>query len=307
MGTPELSVIVCTCNRPETLEPTLASLTLQARRSFEVVVVDQSSDERSREIVERLSAVDDRFRYLRLETRGLSRAYNTGIAATRAPLVAFTDDDCIAPEDWLEEIEKAFSANPSVQLLYGQVLVALDVEARGMTQGVIPAWPIPKRRFLDHRHFTVAGMGANFAARRSLFNTVGHFDEVLGGGGPLESSQDFDFIYRVFRRGHATLLEPDVKVYHYGYREWTAWHSTLRSYGIGVGGFYTKHARLGDLYAAALLFKALGRSALRALRHLVMPRRWGAGDVAFVGGLLTGMRGSFRFGIDHSSRLYRTG
>jgi GT2 family glycosyltransferase len=307
METPELSVVVCTCNRPETLEPTLVSLASQVQPSFDVVVVDQSSDERSREIVERIAAVDGRFHYLHLKTRGLSRAYNTGIKATRAPLIAFTDDDCIAPENWLKEIEEAFKVNPNVELLYGQVLLPLDAVARGMTQGVIPTWTIPKRRILDRRHFTVAGMGANFAARRSLFDDVGLFDEVLGGGGPLESSQDFDFVYRVCRGGHATLLEPDVKVYHYGYREWTAWHSTVRSYGIGVGGFYTKHARLGDLYAAALLFKALGRSALRALRHFLMPRRWAAGDAVYVRGLVDGMRGSFRFRIDHSSRLYRIG
>jgi glycosyltransferase involved in cell wall biosynthesis len=307
MRIPELSVVICTCNRPDTLEPTLASLTHQAHRSFEVVVVDQSSDDRSRRIVELVAAVDARFHYVHLESRGLSRAYNTGIKATRAPLIAFTDDDCIAPWDWLQQIEEAFNANPKVQLLYGQVLVPLDVVARGMTQGVIPAWTIPKRRVLDRRRFTVTGMGANFAARRSLFDVVGAFDEVLGGGGPLESSQDFDFVYRVFRCGHATLLEPDVKVYHYGYREGKAWESALRSYGIGVGGFYTKHARLGDVYAVALLSKALGRSALRAVRHRMMPRRSDGGDAAYIRGILNGMRGSFRFGIDRSSRLYRTG
>jgi glycosyltransferase involved in cell wall biosynthesis len=305
MGTPELSVVVCTCNRPETLEPTLASLARQVQLSFEVVVVDQSSDERSRTVVERMAAVDDRFHYLHLETRGLSRAYNTGIKATRAPLVAFTDDDCVAPENWLAEIEKAFTANPNVQLVYGQVLLPMDAVDRGMTEGVIPTWTIPARRILDSRHFTVAGMGANFAARRSLFDAIGPFDEVLGGGGPLESSQDFDFVYRAFRGGHATLLEPDVKVYHYGYREWTAWPSTVRSYGIGVGGFYTKHARLGDAYAAALLFKAIGRSGLKAMRHFLMPRRGAPDDAVYVRGLFDGMRGSFRFGIDHARRLYR--
>jgi GT2 family glycosyltransferase len=307
MEMPGLSVVVCTCNRPETLEPTLVSLAGQVHPSFEVVVVDQSSDERSRIVVDRLAAVDGRFRYVHLDTRGLSRSYNAGIKAVRAPLVAFTDDDCIAPEDWLTEVEKAFKANPNVDLVYGQVLVPADAVARGMTEGIIPTWAIPNRRILDRRHFTVAGMGANFAARRSLFDEVGLFDEVLGGGGPLESSQDFDFVYRVFREGHATLLEPDVKVYHYGYREWTAWHATLRCYGIGVGGFYTKHMRLGDMYAAALLFKAIVRPVLRALRHILMPHRWAAGDAIFVRGVVDGMRGSFRFGIDHSSRVYRTG
>ena len=43
----------------------------------------------------------------------------------------------------------------------------------------------------------IYGMGANFAARRGLMERVGGFDEILGGGGPLKSSQDFDLQYRV--------------------------------------------------------------------------------------------------------------
>jgi GT2 family glycosyltransferase len=308
MRTPEISVVVCTCNRPDTLKSTLFSLANQNRTSFEVIVVDQSADDRSQEVVENAARIDDRFLYVRLESPGLSRAYNTGIARARAALVAFTDDDCIAPEDWLESIERAFEKHPDIQLLYGQVLKPLDLDTRGITYDSIPLFAVDKRQILDRRNgFRVAGMGANFAARRILFEQVGAFDEVLGGGGPLQSSQDFDFMYRVFRCGYSTQLDPDVKVYHYGFRDANGWRATIRSYGIGVGGFYTKHARMGDLYAAGHLLLALGVTGARGLKHAITLRKSRIYDAIYMRGLLAGIGRSFRFSIDADLRLYRLG
>src|SRR5438045_2872879 len=83
--------------------------------------------------------------------------------------------------------------------------------------------------------------------------TPGLSDEVLGGGGPLQASQDFDLVYRAFRRGDRTLLEPDVVVYHHGFRSHAEWPATVRSYGVGIGGFCLKHVRAGDPYAVWLL------------------------------------------------------
>src|SRR5207248_7386650 len=130
---------------------------------------------------------------LRLRTPGLSRAYNVGIREADGELLAFTDDDVVAASDWLRGIALAFAGHPEAGMLYGQVLVAPELEARENRDGVTPALTIPRRRVLDRQHgFEVFGMGANFAARRALFERVGLFDEVLGGGGPLQSSQDFD-------------------------------------------------------------------------------------------------------------------
>jgi len=149
----------------------------------------------------------------------------------------------------------------------------------------------------------VFGMGANFAARRTLFERVGDFDEVLGGGGPLQSSQDFDFVYRVFRAGESTLLEPDVVVYHHGFRSHAEWPATVRSYGVGVGGFCFKHVRLGDPYAAWLLGQFLFVAAARVAKRLLTLRRAGI-QWAYLSNIVGGMRRSLRFPIDRRRRVY---
>src|SRR5215510_2903232 len=265
---PWISVVVCTRDRPESLAPALSSLAAQVYPSFEVIVVDQSRSGTTRALVQEWSTADPRFRYLPLAEPGLSRAYNVGIRAASASVLAFTDDDCTAPVDWLAAIARAFGRHPEADLIYGQVLAAPELVLRENRDGFTPTLPIPKRRILSRRHgFEVVGMGANFAARSGLFERVGLFDEVLGGGGPLESSQDFDFVYRVFRAGSTTLLEPEVAVIHHGFRSHGEWPGTVRSYGIGVGGFYLKHIRAGDLYAARLLFAHLALWSARSLKR----------------------------------------
>jgi len=303
---PRVSVVICTRDRPDTIGGALDSVAAQDYPDFEVLVVDQSRGDETARIVEDARRRCPRIRLVRLSTPGLSRAYNAGIREAGSELVAFTDDDVVAPTDWLRQVALAFAAHPGAGLLYGQVLVAPELVGRENRDGVTPALTIPRRELLDREHgFRVFGMGANFAARRSLFDRVGHFDEVLGGGGPLQSSQDFDFVYRVFRAGESTLLEPDVVVYHHGFRTNDEWPATMRSYGVGVGGFCFKHVRLGDPYAAWLLCGFLASAVARVAKRLLTRRPAGV-HWAYLSHIVAGMRRSLRFRIDRPRRLYIT-
>lgn len=302
---PLISAIVCTRDRPDSVRTALESLSSQDYPRYEVLVVDQSRSTATGVLLETCCRVDDRFRYLHLDEPGLSRAYNAGIRSTRGQLLAFTDDDCAAPEDWLASIERAFTRHPQVDLIYGQVLIPFALLAQEGKVGFTPALPIPRRRLVGAHHgFEVFGMGANFAARRRLFECVGLFDEVLGGGGPLQSSQDFDFTYRAFRAGCVTLLEPEVVVHHYGFRSSQDWPATVGGYGVGVGGFYLKHVRSGDLYAARLLLGHLAYWSARSLRRWLTRGR-SRSEWSYVRNLIRGMRRSFDFEVDSERRLYR--
>jgi glycosyltransferase involved in cell wall biosynthesis len=302
-----ISVVICTRDRSESLARTLESVLDQAYDEYEVLVVDQSAGDETRRLVEALAGTSTRLRYLRLDRPGLSRAYNAGVRETSGRLLAFTDDDITVPADWLARIAGAFEAEPVASLLYGQVLLPPEMAERENRDGVTPGLPIPERRLLDRRHgFRVFGMGANFAARRTLFQRIGGFDEVLGGGGPLQSSQDFDLVYRAFRSGATTLLEPDVVAYHYGFRSYSGeWAATVRSYGVGVGGFFAKHVRTGDLYAGWLLLGFLAGSAARIAKRLLtrQPARlpW-----TYFANILAGVYRSFQFPVDRQLRLYRS-
>jgi GT2 family glycosyltransferase len=271
-------------------------------QEFDVVVVDQSDDDSTGALVRTIAELHpDRVTYVHTMPPGLSRAYNIGIASSTGDVLAFTDDDCIAPDDWMTSIVAAFTAEPEADMLYGQVNLPASLENH---RGIVPTLDIPEPRRLSRADgFRIYGMGANFAVRRRLFERIGGFDEMLGGGGPLRSSQDFDFQYRAYVAGATTLLRPDVKVDHYGLRTGEQWPATLRAYGIGDGAFYSKHVRCGDLFALRLLAVRLGRMAAREALLALGIRKRGSQQI-YLKGCLEGIRAGLRYPVDRQRRLY---
>lgn len=295
---PCVSVVICTRNRPDTIEQAVASVLANEYPAFDVTVIDQSTTAATEHVLRTLVETDPRLRYSHVEEPGLSRAYNIGINRTRGEILAFTDDDCVVPPNWLSTIVRALGDDAEADLLYGQVLPASDKPGSGTPTLFIPA---PER--LSRRDgFKVFGMGANFAARRRLFATVGGFDEVLGGGGPLCSSQDYDLAYRTFRAGRAILLRPEVKVIHHAARNPQDYRKMLRAYGIGDGAFYFKHVRCRDIFALRLLTKQVTVTAARVLVHRL--RGHHRMEMTYVRSVLIGIRECLRFDVDRRSRLY---
>src|SRR5215813_13473594 len=92
---PDLSVVICTYNRPELLRLALTTLLQQspADIAYEVIVVDNNSVQETRAVVDELAASDSRLRYVRETRQGNSYARNTGVIESRAPIIAFLDDD----------------------------------------------------------------------------------------------------------------------------------------------------------------------------------------------------------------------
>lgn len=298
-GTVDVSAVICTRNRDDKIGTAVASVLANRYPAFDLTVIDQSTNDATRRVVEPIAATDQRLRYFHVEEVGLSRAYNNGIGRTTGEVLAFTDDDCIAPADWLDSIVRAFDAEPDGDLLYGQVLPAgeTDEEREGVPTLTFRA----AQRLSERDGFKVFGMGANFAARRRLFALAGPFDEVLGGGGALWSSQDYDLAYRTFRAGRVILLRPEVTVRHDGRREAEDWPALLLAYGSGDGAFYMKHVRCRDGYALWLFVRQLAGASGRSIVRMV--RRRGAG-ADYPRGMLRGAKGSFRFGVDRRTRLY---
>jgi glycosyltransferase involved in cell wall biosynthesis len=295
---PAISSVMCTRNRPRSIGQAVASVLANDHPDFELVIVDQSTDNQTEQVL-KAHALDQRLKYIHVEKAGLSAAYNLGISEASASTVAFTDDDCQAPVDWLRSVEAAFGRYPEVEMLYGQTLVGPEL---AHTPGVVPSFVISEERVLGQGlGFQVAGMGSNFAIQKSLISRIGGFDEALGGGGPLKSSQDFDFLFRAWRSGALTLLSPDVRVNHYGLRAGADWTATLKAYGVGDGAFYMKHVRCGDFYAMKLLAGIIFRGAAR---EIINPLRRKPSKLAYLLSCLKGIGLSLRYNIDRNKRLY---
>lgn len=296
---PPVSAIICTRNRADKIRTAVESVLANEYPTFDLTIVDQSTDGLTQPIIETIMESDDRVSYVPMSTSGLSKAYNRGIAETTSEILAFTDDDCIAPTDWLTRVVDAFENDPEGDLLYGQVVAAYP-EDDGVA--LTPYLMIDKaERFKKGEGFRVFGMGANYAARRRLFDSIGGFDEVLGGGGPLKSSQDYDLAYRTYASNGVILLQPEVVMRHDGRRESEDWPTLLDNYGFGDGAFYAKHVRCRDPYAMWLFARRFCSQGSRFLAKRALRR---AANPQYVTGMVKGFRGSYEFKVDRTTKLY---
>ena len=302
----KISVVVCTRDRPDMIGTAIESIAECEYPNFDIHIMDQSTNTQTKEIIENICAKlqgAPPINYHFLEKAGLSRAYNSGIRVSDGDIVAFSDDDCILPKDWLSLIEREFVSDPEVDLLYGQVMIPKSLMEDAMTGKIIvPCLQFKRERLSLKDNFHVIGMGANMAIRRLIVAKVKGFDEALGGGGPLRSAQDYDFAYRTYKFGSAIILAPEVLADHYGTRLPEQWPVTSQNYGIGDGAFYAKHIRCGDIKAFWMLTKLIARSWAKELKSILTTGKWNKDLYGRF--LFKGVKEASKFGIDKTFRLY---
>lgn len=219
-GVRTVSVVVCTRDRPESLERCLLSLQALRRPPDELVVVDNApSNGAARAVAQAAGAT-----YVLEPRPGLSHARNAAIAATTGDVVAFTDDDVLVHPDWLGRLLAGFRA-PEIMAVTGLVLPhALETTAQlafedavgGFGQGFRDRefdheWLLRQRR--RPAHVWKVGAGASVAFRREAFERVGGFDPRLGAGA-AGCSEDSELWHRLLTGGWRCRYEPWSVVYH---------------------------------------------------------------------------------------------
>ena len=297
---PFVSAVICTRNRPDKIGHAVESVLANTFPNFDLTVIDQSTGDETERVVRRLGERDARVRYRRMSIAGLSRARNLGIASTTGQIIASTDDDCLVPSDWIEKIVAAFEEQRDGELMYGQVVPAYPENGGDV---LTPLLRIDKPERLGGANgFRIFGMGANFAAKRSLFERAGTFDEALGAGGQLKAAEDFDMAYRAYRQNAVILLRPEVVVRHDGRRESEDWPALLRSYGFGDGAFYFKHVRCRDPFATWLAARHFTGLSAKFIIKTVFGRR--PAEIHYLSGFVQGVRGGLKFSVDRATLLY---
>jgi len=129
-GSVTVSVVVVTWNRRDLLRSCLQSLTKQRiKQPFEVVVVDNGSDDGSLEMLDREFSQLEVFRLKLIrnqENRGFCAANNQGFAASNTSLVALLNNDAEAEPDWLASLTSAFEYRQEVGMAASKILVYED-------------------------------------------------------------------------------------------------------------------------------------------------------------------------------------
>jgi glycosyltransferase involved in cell wall biosynthesis len=266
--TPGISIVVATRNRPDFLKTCLENILASNYPKFELIVADQSDGAESGAVAQAF-AHDSRLKYIKLATKGRSRAMNTALPLTQYNIIGFTDDDCRLAPDWLEQVAHVFTNRPEVDLVTGKVIAGPhDPQA-----GFVPVFEIGQTRYCGYAQIKKPGgygMGANTIVRRHVLETIGLFDELLGAGNSMfPASEDLDFYYRAYKAGFIHLQTPRIWLWHDGFRAKQDLTKLIIGYNRGVTGAYVKHARLGDWTATRLLGAALNYNLSYSLKRML--------------------------------------
>lgn len=262
---PIVSVVLATRNRASKLErlfDSLAALETGPTWSWEAVVVDNGSTDNTPDVL----AVAGRRLTLTALTRarpGKAAALNVALSRSRGSILAFTDDDCVVPPNWLSQIVAAFEGDPSLGGLGGRVELYDPADLPTATRTGREPWDLRSPEQLYD-----FAIGCNMAFRREVIQRLKGFDPRLGPGSLLPSDDDIDLIYRALRAGYRIRYLPQVLIYHgHGRKTVGDAESLARHYLRGRGALYCKFGLRGDWRVVRMA----AREACDAVREALSP------------------------------------
>ncbi len=241
----KVSVIVVTLNEEKNISPCLESLLMQdiPKEDYEVLVVDGGSDDATAEIVKKAK---EQHTNLHVKEKGsITECRNIGIKNAKYDFIAFTDADCIVPEDWLRRLQRGFSrhavANPMLAGVGGANIPPRDAtpfqEAIGIafnsllgSLGSIQAQPTTK----DKPVFSISC--ANSLYQKKVLLDVEMFSEELGNQG-----EDWDLGAKLKKKGYTVYGIHDSFVWHNFRATPKAFWKNMVFYGDGRMRLMKKH------------------------------------------------------------------
>lgn len=204
-----ISLIIPVYNRPQEIEELLESLTLQTRKDFEVVIVEDGSDPKlsSEKAVERYRSRLD-IRYVVQENGGPAAARNTGARCAAGDLYVIMDSDCIVPPPYFETVYEEIEAK--------------NIEFYGGPDSAAPDFT-PLQKAVSYSMtslFTTGGIRGNkrrlgkFSPRSFNLGISRAVYEKIGGFSDMRIGEDIDFSMRAVAAGARAWFLPEAKVCH---------------------------------------------------------------------------------------------
>jgi glycosyltransferase involved in cell wall biosynthesis len=199
-----VSVIIPVYNDRERLKLCLDALEKQTypQNLYEVIVVDNGSDERIEKII-------DQFKQALVtseEQRGSYAARNKGISLAKGEILAFTDSDCIPDKNWIEAGVKQLLSIPGCGSVAGKIEIFFEDPDKPTAVELYDSITyLQQKKYVRECNF---GATANLFTFKKVFDEVGYFNDQLKSGGDMEWGQ------RVFSCGYPILYADDSYVRH---------------------------------------------------------------------------------------------
>jgi cellulose synthase/poly-beta-1,6-N-acetylglucosamine synthase-like glycosyltransferase len=259
----DVSIIVPFRDAERTLADCLQGFLTLDHGSFELILVNNLSMDRSRQIAADFAATYGRkFRIIVVDEKkpGAAASRNRGVVESRGRFLAFTDADCVVSPSWLSQMMIGFD-RPVIGAVAGNIKGYRPSGVIEAFHSVFTLQTPPAARVFNRFDILTGGFpAANLTVRREVFSEVEGFDEDF-----QISGEDYDLCARIYSAGHQIKFVPQASVYHIHRRKLrTTWR---QGFGFGLS-----HARLWKRYRDDLLVSLVGNRGLKS-RGLPM-RGW---------------------------------
>jgi glycosyltransferase involved in cell wall biosynthesis len=261
-ATLSVTIVICTHNRPLLLKRCLQAVQQIDYPDFSVVVVDSAPISSEAKIL----ATRHNARYQVSQVRGVSRARNVGTHAASSDIVAYLDEDMVPHAGWLRSLVKEFS-DENVMVVTGPVLpLELSSSSEAELRLALETSPWGPQRFRIDRYcphwFERANFGGigdgNFALRHSVVGVFTGFDERLGRGEIIGSSEEHYAFFTLLMMGFWIAYAPEAMVFHLSPTITSGYRRKLVAEAIAYGAFLAwRHPsyswRIGEYFVGGLL------------------------------------------------------
>ena len=172
---PTVSVIIATYNREKFIGAAVESVLKQTYKDFEVIIIDDGSNDSTKEIIANLK--DPRIRYYYQENKGRSIARNIALGLAKGKYITFLDSDDLYLPNKLEIQFDYMERNPNIYMIYTSAYCMdelgkdLNHKYEANTSGKI---------YKDIAFFIPVTITLpTVMVRRQVFEKAGNFDEVM--------------------------------------------------------------------------------------------------------------------------------
>jgi hypothetical protein len=218
MEAPQVSVVIPAYNRERLIQETLRSVAAQTYRSFEVIVVDDGSTDRTADVArETLRSLDLEGTVATIENSGPDFARDRGVAHARGRLIALLDSDDLWDPGFLARLERELARNPDAGIAFCDFTIFHDdgrpdrrkTDTLQLLQHLVPVRSSADSLVLRDGLFAYLLEEQPFfmscvLLRRSLYDAVGSMTSLLGR--QRTGSSEWEFLLRCSRQTSFVLV-----------------------------------------------------------------------------------------------------
>lgn len=283
----DISIVIPTYNRAEDLRKTLISSKEVIKNVKEVVIVDQSKNDETKNLIKKMKIANIRYVFSKVPSIARARNKGAGSLSKGTKIVAFIDDDVDVRIDYLKEILRIFNENPGAKAVgiyngseslsgfnkienFAKKLFFLGYTENKTARITSPygnTYPGKLNKVVNSQWLP----GVNMAYKKEVFNDQ-KFDENLLG---YTVAEDIDFSYRLYLKNKdGVYLSPFAKVIH---RASTVERTPKRrmSYINQVDHFYFffKNYNNTFLQRVKFIWSLFGITILRTIKLILSPKK----------------------------------